>query len=159
MQPDKEFLRDYVKDARKEMDWRREVEFRLLQFLLIFYPVIGTAMVTLYQTGIVSQLFWILAIGAVVFIVAASLFVTDRVYSEHKAYADIGRTVQEIWAYFGLFEPGAYLKDEVILPEALRDPKKGFGQGQGYKKTLLLTWIITAAMVMLILTLALLKQP
>jgi hypothetical protein len=159
MHPDDEFLRDYYKDAREEMNWRREVEWRLLQFLLIFYPVIGTVMVTLYQTAIVSQVYWLLAIGAVIFIVAASLFITDRVRNEHKSYADIGFIIQKIWTYFGLFETGAYLKDDVILAEILRDPQKGFGKGQGYKKTIILIWVITSSMLMLILALAGLKTP
>jgi hypothetical protein len=159
MHPDKDFLRDYVKDARAEMNWRREVEFRLMQFLLVFYPILGTAIVTLYQTQIVSSGFWVLAIGAIVFILTASIFVSDRVQSEHRAYAGIGRTIQKIWTYFGLFERGAYLADETILPEQLRDPEKGFGQGQGYKKTLLLIWLVTVAMVLMILALAFLKSP
>jgi hypothetical protein len=159
MQPDKEFLRDYIKDARAEMNWRREVEFRLLQYLLVFYPIIATAMVTLFQTPITRQVYWWLTIGASVFIVGASLFVTDRINREHKAYASIGKIVQKTWKYFALFEPGAYLKGEALLPETLLDPEKGFGQGKGHQKTLALIWIITAAILVLIFALAILKSP
>jgi len=155
--PDEEFLQGYLKDARDEMDWRRELEFRLLQFLLVFYPIIGTAMVTLYQSTIAAQVYWVTAIGAALLILAASVFVTDRIRHEHKAYAEMGRQVQKIWAYFGLFEPGAYIKDDTILPDSVRDPQTGFGQGQGYKKTWALIWLVTSAMVLTILTLAVLK--
>jgi hypothetical protein len=38
---DDRFLQDHLRDVRAEMSWRRELEFRLMQFLLIFYPIIG----------------------------------------------------------------------------------------------------------------------
>ena len=157
MYPNDEFLREYLKDIRKEMSWRRELEFRLLQFLLIFFPIIATAMVTLYQSTVTGQTYLATAIGASLLIIAASLFVTDRVFREHKAYADLGRQAQKIWAYFALFEPGAYLPDEAMIPEILRDSKRGFGQGQGHRKTLALIWLVTVAMVLTMFTLAFLK--
>ncbi len=159
MPSDSEFLRDYLRDAREDMSWRRELEFRLLQYLLVFYPILGTAMITLYQTDMTRQTYAMLAAGTAIFIIAASLFVTERVYYEHKAYADIGRTVQKIWTYFELFEPGAYLKKDTILSERLRDPKKGFAQGHGYRKTLALIWTITVSMLAVIIALAFLKTP
>jgi hypothetical protein len=137
--------------------WRRELEFRLLQFLLVFYPIIGTAMITLYQSSVTAQVYSVVGVGACLLILAASLFVTDRIRHEHKAYAEMGQLVQKIWAYFGLFEPGAYIQDEAILPDRLRDPQTGFGQGQGYKKTLALIWLVTSALVLTIVTLAILK--
>lgn len=40
MKPSEDFLHKYLDDVRDEMKWRRELEFRLLQFLLVFYPLI-----------------------------------------------------------------------------------------------------------------------
>jgi hypothetical protein len=54
--PDDKFLQEYFKYVRDEMNWRRELEFRLLQFMLIFYPIMGTAMVTLYQSTVTVSL-------------------------------------------------------------------------------------------------------
>lgn len=155
--PSDELLRDYLKDIREDMSWRRELEFRLLQFLLVFYPIIGTAIVTLYQSQMTVQVYWIITMGACFLILAAAIFATDRVCAEHKAFAEMGQRVQKIWAYFGLFEAGAYLKADAILPERLRDPKLGYGQGQGYKKTLALIWLVAGAMTLSMLTLAVLK--
>ncbi|MGC1379065.1 MAG: hypothetical protein WA821_22745 [Anaerolineales bacterium] len=157
MKPDNDFLREYLIDAREEMKWRRDFEFRLLQFLLLFYPVIGTAMVTLYQSTITPQVYLILSVGASLFILLTAILVVYRINVEHKSYADLGKTVQKIWTHFKLFEQGAYLKDDAILPDILRDPQKGFGQGQGYKRTLWLMWIITVAIMALILSLGILK--
>jgi len=157
MHPDDGFLQEHLKDTRSEMAWRRELEFRLLQFLLVFYPIIGTAMVTLFQSAVTAQVYLMVAIGASLLIVGASAFVTDRILHEHRAYARLRRQVQQIWTYFALFEPGAYLKDEAMLPETLRNPQKGLGQGQGHKKTLALIWLITIGMVLTIFTLAMLK--
>jgi hypothetical protein len=158
MHPDESFLRDHLKDVRAEMSWRRELEFRLLQFLIVFYPIVGTAMVTLYQSAVTPPVYLTLSVGASLLIIGASAFITDRIRHEHKAYADLGRIVQKIWTFYGLFEPGAYLKGEAILSDILRDPKSGLGQGQGYRKTLALIWLVTIAMVLTLFTLAILKR-
>ena len=159
MHPSEEFLRDYLKDVREEMKWRRELEFQLLQFLLIFYPIIATAMITLYQTSITPQIYLVLSLGASIFILITSMFVTYRINIEHKAYANLGRIVQKIWTHFGVFELGAYIKEDVILPDTLRDPIKGFGQGQGYKRTLLLIWIVTITLIVMLIALGITKGP
>jgi hypothetical protein len=154
---DDKFLQDHLKDVRSEMSWRRELEFRLMQFLLVFYPIIGTAMISLFQSDVSVQAFSITAAGAALLILVASIFVTDRINREHRAYSILGRQVQKIWSYFGLFEPGAYIDDKTIVSLELKDEQKGYGQGQGHKKTLGLIWLITIAMIMILLTLALLK--
>jgi hypothetical protein len=154
---DDKFLQEHLKDVRSEMSWRRELEFRLMQFLLVFYPIIGTAIVALFESQITVQAFAITAAGASLLILIASVFVTDRINREHNAYADLGREVQKIWSYFGLFQPGAYLKGDTVLPSHLFDKEKGYGQGQGHKKTLGLIWLITIAMVLVFSTLTLLK--
>jgi len=157
MKPDNDFLQKYLNDVRDEMKWRRELEFRLLQFLLVFYPIIGTAIVTLYQTSISPTIYIVLSIGASLFMLPATFFVTNRITIEHKAYAGLAKTVIKIWAYFGLFEKNAYIKNDAILDLSLQDPKTGFGQGKGYIRTLYLIWTVTAAMIILILTLGILK--
>jgi hypothetical protein len=157
MKPNDDFLQKYLADVRDEMKWRRELEFRLLQFLLVFYPIIGTAMVTLYQTSISPTIYMVLSIGASLFILPATLFVTNRITLEHKAYAGLAKTVIKIWKYFGLFESGTYIKDETIIDPSLQNPKTGFGQGKGYLRTLYLIWTVTAAMIVVILTLGILK--
>jgi hypothetical protein len=154
---DDKFLQDHLRDVRSEMSWRRELEFRLMQFLLVFYPIIGTVMVSLFQSKVSVQAFYITAVGAGLLILAASIFVNDRINREHEAYADLGREVQKIWAYFGLFEAGAYIENETVVPSRLYDKEKGYGQGQGHKKTLGLVWLITVALISVVLTLALLK--
>jgi hypothetical protein len=159
VQPDEKFLQDYLKDARSEMTWRRELEFRMLQFLLVFYPIIATVMVALFQnTATTPQVYGIVAVGASILIIAASLFVTDRVRREHQAYAGLARTVQKIWTHYGLFESGAYLDNDTVLPVALLDSRTGFGQGQGHKRTLALIWLVTSAMILMMLTLAVTKR-
>jgi len=51
---DDRFLQDHLRDVRAEMSWRRELEFRLLQLLLVFYPIIGTVMVQLFISDVVD---------------------------------------------------------------------------------------------------------
>jgi hypothetical protein len=155
---DEKFLQDHLKDVREEMSWRRELEFRLLQFLLVFYPIIGGAIVTLFQSSVINKrVFYITTSGAALLILVATIFVTDRINREHRAYADLGRQVQKIWAYFGLFAIGAYLKNDTVVPARLYDKDKGYGQGQGHKKTLGLIWLTAIALLLVLLTLALLK--
>jgi hypothetical protein len=157
MPPNDDFLAKYLADLRDEMKWRRELEFRLLQFLIVFYPIIGTALVTLYETPISPQIYFMISIAASLLILPASLFVTHRILVEHRAYAGLARTVTKIWEYFALFEPGAYLKEETILDPALKDPQTGLGQGKGHLRTLALIWAVTLAMIVLIMTLGFLK--
>jgi hypothetical protein len=154
-----EFLQDYYKDCKEDMRGRRELEFRLVQILLIFCPIIVTGMTTVYSIILNQEVYLALSIGASVFILLVSALVTYRILVEHKAYANMGQIVQKIWTYFELFEPGAYLPDDSILPDDLRDPKKGFGQGRGHIRTLWIIWLVTSTMVALILTLGLSGRP
>jgi hypothetical protein len=154
---DDQFLQDHLKAIFSEMSWRRELEFRLMQFLLVFYPIIGSAMISLFQSKVDVQTFSLTALGAGFLIVVASIFVTDRIIHEHRAYAELGKEAQNIWLYFGLFETGAYLSDKTILPKRLNDDQKGYGQGKGYRKTLALIWFITVTMLSILFTLVRLK--
>ena len=134
---DQKFLQEHLKDVRSEMCWRRELEFRLLQFLLVFYPIIGGAMVTLFQsTTIGKQAFYITASGAALLILIARIFVTDRINREHRAYADLGWETQKIWAYFGLFEPSAYVKNDTVIRLVCTIRIKDLGKVRDTKKPL-----------------------
>jgi hypothetical protein len=141
------------------MGWRRELEFRFLQLLLIFYPIIGTIMIQLFSSSSVnSQAFRIMAGFLAFLIIAVSYFVINRIGHEHKAYSKLGKQVQMIWLYFGLFESGAYLSNRAFLSQELLDEKKGYGQGPGYKKTQTLIGGLTVVMLFILIALAMLKK-
>jgi hypothetical protein len=154
---DERFLQDHLRDVRAEMTWRRELEFRLMQFMLIFYPIIGTAMIELFKSDINKFVFLGVAAGAALLIVYATRVVTKRIDREHEAYAELAKQVQMIWAYYGLFESGAYLRDQALLPEKLRPERGEYGKGEGYKKTKELIWVTTAAILLILIVLSLIK--
>jgi len=155
---DEKFLQDHLKDVRAEMAWRRELEFRLLQLLLLIYPIIGGVMVQLFQKEVSANAFKITAILIAALVLAMFYFVMQRIEHEHKQYAKLGKQVLKIWLYFGLFEQGAYLKDQAFLPTELLDEKEGLGQGKGYKRTQALIVIITVIILSLLGALAFLKK-
>lgn len=154
---DDRFLQDHLRDVRAEMSWRRELEFRLLQLLLVFYPIIGTVMVQLFNSNVNALAFRFTAVVLAFMILVVSYFVISRISHEHKAYAKLGKQVQMIWTYFGLFESGAYLKDKAFLPAELRDEKEGYGQGMGYRKTQILIGALTFVMLAILIALSILK--
>jgi hypothetical protein len=151
---DDRFLYEHLRDSRAEMTWRRELEFRLMQFMLIFYPILGTAIVELFRNnGISAIAFSIVALASVVLIVIATIIVTDRIDHEHETYVDLGRQVRLIWLYFGLFEKGAYLPDQAFLPEKLLDEKTSLGTGPGFRKTKTLIRVTSATLIVLLMIL------
>jgi hypothetical protein len=155
---DDRFLQDHLRDVRAEMSWRRELEFRLLQLLLVFYPIIGTVIVQLFTSNIVNaEAFQFTAGVLALLILAVSFFVLSRIEHEHKAYAKLGKQVQMIWEYFGLFESGAYLPNRAFLPAELRDKQDGYGQGKGYRRTQILIGALTIVMLAILSALAMLK--
>jgi len=155
---DDRFLQDHLRDVRAEMSWRRELEFRLLQLLLVFYPIIGTVMVQLFTSDVVNVVaFRFTAIVLALLILGVSYFVISRIGHEHKAYARLGKQVQMIWTYFGLFESGTYLPDKAFLSDDLRDENEGYGQGKGYRKTQTLIAALTIVMLAILIALAVLK--
>jgi heme/copper-type cytochrome/quinol oxidase subunit 2 len=154
---DEKFLQDHLRDVRAEMTWRRELEFRLMQFMLIFYPILGAAMIELFKSAINAFVFVGVAAGAIGLIVYATIVVTKRIDREHEAYAELAKQVSLIWTYYGLFETGAYLKDWAILPERLRPERNEYGKGVGYKKTKELIWVTTAAIILILIILAVIK--
>ena len=155
---DDRILQDLLKDARAEMSWRRDLEFRLLQLLLVFYTIIGAVMGQLFQKEVDAQSFSITASLLAALIVAVSSFVILRIAHEHEQYAKLGKQVQKIWSYFRLFESGVYLKDQAFLPADLLDEEKGLGQGKGYRRTQVLVVAITLVMLSIVIALAFLKR-
>ena len=155
---DDRFLQDHLRDVRAEMSWRRELEFRLLQLLLVFYPIIGTVIVQLFASNIVNaEAFRFTAGVLALLILGVSYFVISRIEHEHKAYAKLGKQVQMIWEYFGLFESGVYLPNRAFLPAELRDKQDGYGQGKGYRRTQILIGALTIVMLAILGALATLK--
>jgi len=156
---DEKFLYEHLRDTRAEMSWRRELEFRLLQLLLVFYPIIGTVMVQLFASDVVNVVaFRFTAVVLALLILGVSYFVISRIDHEHKAYAKLGKQVQMIWEYFGLFESGAYLPNQAFLRAELRDEKEGYGQGKGYRRTQILIGALTFVMLVILIALAVLKK-
>lgn len=154
MPKDSGFLMENFRDCQEWMRWRATVEFRLLQSILLIYPVIVAAMAALHRSSIDQKAYWMLSILASLFILGTSWAITKKIQAEHRVYTDIGLTVQKIWSYFDLFKRGAYLKEDSILPEALLDPDKDYGAGPGYGLTLRIIWIITFGVIVLIMALA-----
>jgi hypothetical protein len=129
-----------------------------LQLLLVFYPIIGTVIVQLFASNIVNaEAFRFTAGVLALLILAVSFFVISRIEHEHKAYAKLGKQVQMIWEYFGLFESGVYLPNRAFLPAELRDKQDGYGQGKGYRRTQILIGALTIVMLAILSALAMLK--
>lgn len=153
-QVDDRFLYEHLRDTRTEMAWRRELEFRYMQFMLVFYPVIGTVMVALYEAKVNSWAFSATSIGAIVLILYATVVVTKRISREHEIYVELSQQLIMIWTYFGLFESGTYLKDKTFLSEKLKDEKTGIGRGPGFRRTQELIWITSGTVIVLLAILA-----
>jgi len=151
MQKGDEFLIEYYRESSEEMRFRASTEYRLLQFLLVLYPAIAAGMFASYSNGITQPAYLLLSIAASIFVLLASTFVSVKVYHEHNVRADIGRAVQKIWLYFQMFEQGAYIESDVILPRTLLDEQTGYGTGPGHKRTLVIIWTITIGMVLVLL--------
>lgn len=155
---DDRFLYEHLRDTRADMTWRRELEFRLMQFMLIFYPILGTAVIELFKNeNITGLVFTIVALIAVVLIFVVTHIVTERIDHEHETYMDLGKQVTLIWRYFGLFEKGAYLPDQALLPEKLLNAKTSLGTGPGYKKTKNLIRVSSATLILILVILAIIK--
>lgn len=148
---DDRFLLDHLRDTRAEMSWRRDLEFRLMQFLLIFYPIIGTVLVELFQSDNIDSLsFAVISAGAIILILTATMIVTKRISHEHEIYVELGEQLLLIWSYFGMFESGAYLKDRAFLSKKLLDEKTGLGRGPGYKRTQLLIRVTSVTLIVMV---------
>jgi len=137
-----------------------DVELRLLQFLLLFYPIIGVAIVTLYRSSIDPTTFSYLSFGAAGFLLLITWRIDVKIRAEHKTYREIGQAVKKVWRYFKLSEEGAYIEKERIIPEeeVALDPHKGYGAGKGYRRTLWIVWLMAFAMIALTILLGFLAR-
>ena len=152
-----EFLIEHFKQSQEEMRWRKNVEFRFLQFTLVFYSAVTAAMVALYQSKVVKMYYFYFTIAACIFIILLSISIHRKINADHKAYEKIGEGVRKIWRYFELFEKGKYLTTESMLPENPLDSEKGYGKGDGYKRTLWIIWIVAGGMVIFLVLLSITK--
>ena len=129
-----------------------------MQFMLIFYPILGTAVVELFKNDSINAIvFTIVVLIAVALIVVVTLIVIERIDHEHETYVDLGRQVTLVWRYFGLFEKGAYLPDKALLPEKLLNEKTTLGTGPGYKKTKNLIRVSSITLTLILMILAAIK--
>jgi hypothetical protein len=158
---DDDFLKEHFKETRTQMRFGSEVEYRLLQYLLLFFPIVGLIFTTLYKSDIDRPIFLFMSITTAIVLIGITILITIKICAEHSKYHDLGLSVQQVWKYFELTTKGAYLENEVILqPEKVLPDEKGkggFGTGTGYKKTLSIIWAICIVFVGLIITLATLK--
>ena len=157
MKADDGFLKEQFKEIQAQMRFTSEVEFRLLQYLLLFYPIVGLIFTTLYGSPIDSKIFLYLCIAVSIILIAIIIPIHIKICAEHRKYRDLGEYTQQIWKYFRLTERGAYLDDDIILPEKVLG-KKGFGTGTGYIKTLLILWTISIVFAGFILALGILRN-
>lgn len=154
---DDDFLKEYSRDSQAFMIYRSGVEFRLLQFLLLFYPIIGLIFSTLYESPIDSKLFLYLTIGVSVALIVITILVHNKICAEHETYRKVGLSIQKVWKYFRLAEEGAYLNGDSIVPEDVIDEANGFGTGKGYLRTLGIMWALAIVVTTLIITLGIIK--
>lgn len=151
MPKDDNFLKDYYRESQELMRFRSGIEYRLLQFLLLFYPIIGVAMATLFKSSVDEDVFLWISVGATLFIILVTLFITIKIFAEHKNYHNVGQSVKKVWRYFQLHEVGVYLEKESVIPAELVDidTDKGYGSGKGHIYTLIIIWVMALAMILL----------
>lgn len=153
-----EFLIEYFKQSQERMRHTSDVELRLLQFLLLFYPIIGVAVVTLYNSPIDRTIFSFISFGAAVFLLLITWRIDVKIRAEHNTYREIGQAVKKVLRYYKLSEQGAYISGERIIPEeeVTLDQNKGYGAGKGYRRTLCIVWSMASAMFILTILLGVL---
>jgi len=159
MPRDDNFMSEYFKQSQERMRHTSDTELRLLWFLLLFFPIIGVMMATLYGSEIERTAYLFLSIGVSVVFLIVTLFMDIKIRAEHNTYREIGQSVKKVWRYFQLSDEGAYLEKERIIPEeeVVPDPHKGYGAGKGYRRTIYIVWTLTVAMIGVIITLGVLK--
>lgn len=152
-----DFLKEYFKESQARMRQTSDVEFRLLQFLLLTYPIIGVVIVTLYgditETGSLLDrtTFWRVCIGAAVSLFVITALITFKIHDMHKTYNRIGRAVRKVWRYYQLEQADIYLEGEwIVQPEEVTTvPSKGYGAGKGYFWTIFILWAMASPMIIL----------
>jgi len=138
MPTDEQFLIEYFKETQAEMRRRSDVEYRLLQSILLFYPILGVVFATLYEQILNKGAYFTLSIGATIAIFVITLLIHKKVVAEHDAYKDRGLNVQKVWRYFELNIESAYIQNEKIVEDGSVNSGGGYGSGPGYKKLFIL---------------------
>jgi hypothetical protein len=153
------FLTEFFKQCQEKMRQTSDLEFRLLWFLLLFFPVVGVMVYSLYNLPLASGAYFGISITIAVFLLVIAGFMTIKICYLHKTYNEIGQYTKKVWRYFELSTSGAYLGDSYIVPKEIVDksPLKGMGAGKGYRQTLLIIWTLTLTMSGVTLILGILK--
>ncbi len=142
-----DFLKIVYKKHQDKMRWHSEIEYRLLKMFIIINPVIITAIIGINQYIPDKSTYFVLVCSMVSFLAVLTIFITIKIYYEHKTYEGVGQDVVRIWEYFELFEKGSYLTCNQILT----DKAKEYGKGGGYIKTLFILWSMTITIVISLL--------
>jgi hypothetical protein len=134
-----EFLKAYYVDCQSEMRWRRDVEFKLLAFSASLDVAVIPVAATLSEVLDDVRIFTGSIIALALMLIFVGIFISIKIVEEHKVYQSLGKTVVEIWQYFGLFRKGAFAKNKKLLSEASRK----YGAGMGYLRTIRIVWATT----------------
>ena len=139
MPKDNEFLREFFVDCQNAMRWRSEIEYKLLNMVIILNPIIVTAILGINEIVSDEKIFLVLTFSMAIFLTVLTILLTLKIKAEHKTYEVIGQQVVKIWKYFKLFEKGAYIDDDKILDKE----SENYGKGRGYLRTLCILWAMT----------------
>ncbi len=158
MKVDDNFLIEHFKETLANMRVRIDVELRFVQFLLLFFPVVGLIFTTLYGSSVDPTVFLYICIIAFFFLIIVTFLIQIQICEGHRTYRDLGLSVQKVWKYFKLSEKGAYLENDSVINEKMIDNEKGYGTGKGYIRTLVIIWTISIVFALFILALGILKN-
>lgn len=153
MEKDPEFLKDLFSETQASMRFRSEREYKLLRIFMIVAPLVITASVSLHKyvedVGV-----YVVCNAALAFLLTSlSYLIADKIQSEHETYRDMGQQTVRIWKYFRLFEKGAYLSEEQILPEHAAK----YGTGKGHREVIRIIWTIAIFLDIVMAALLILK--
>ena len=143
-----DFLIAFYDDQQAEMRWRKETEYRILRFYMLFAALITTAIGTVYE-GIKSPGdFLLLICGTAVFIIVLAIIMSLRIRYDHEAHAEIGRTINRLWHYYEVAE---------ILPARATGEEGSYGSGPGYLISIIIIWVVSVGIIGLFVLLGVAK--
>lgn len=157
MKANHNFLIEHFKETQAQMRHRIDVELRLLQFLLLFFPVVGLIFTTLYGSSVDRTVFLYLCIAAFLFLILVTHLISIQIREGHRTYQALGLSVQKVWKYFDLSVKGAYLENDSVIDEDAIDIGKGYGTGKGYRRTQVTIWTISIVFALFTIALGVLK--
>ncbi len=136
---DDDFLKIFYEIQYRRLEAHSKIEYRLLNMFIVIFPTTITASIAISQIIKDNGLYLTLVSFVSLFLLILTKAISIKVHSEHKTYKSIAKSMIKIWEYFQLTKNGAYLSNKTIQGE---DYKK-FGDGTGYKDSLLILWAIT----------------